>query len=109
LEPVGKVLCPDGAILRLTRSSWKHIVSEHPEMKPYLTRILETAQTPDLIAAGATGELKAIKWFDDLHVGPKYLVAVYRKAESKEGFIVTAYVTSDLEKTCKRGVVWRKS
>ena len=109
LQSVGEVKSPDSVILRLTKASWKHISTEHPEVKPYLKRILETVQAPDLIAAGATGELKAIRWFDDLHVGPKYLVVVYKKAIGKEGFIVTAYVTSDLEKVCRRGVVWRKS
>jgi len=109
LEPLSEVLSPDGAKLRLTRSSWKHITTEHPEMRPYLARILKAAQSPDLIAMGAKGELKAIKWFEDLHVGPKYIVAVYRKTDVKEGFIVTAYVTSDLRRTCKRGVLWRKS
>lgn len=109
MQPIRRIRSPDGAILRLTRPSLEHIFTEHPEMKPYLMRILDTAEAPDLIAAGATGELKAIKWFEDLHVGPKYLVVVYRKASEKEAFIVTAYVTSDLEKVCKRGVVWRKS
>jgi len=96
-------------MLVLTKPFWEHISREHPEMKPYLAKILETTEVPDLIAAGASGELKAIKWFEDLHVGPKHLVVVYRKTAEKEGFIVTAYVTSDLEKACKRGIVWRRS
>jgi hypothetical protein len=96
-------------MLVLTKPFWEHISREHPEMKPYLAKILETTEVPDLIAAGASGELKAIKWFEDLHVGPKHLVVVYRKTAEKEGFIVTAYVTSDLERACKRGIVWRRS
>lgn len=66
-------------------------------------------EEPDLIASGATTKLKAIKWFEDLHVGPKHLVVVYRKMNGKIGFIVTAYVTSGLERVCRRGVLWRKS
>jgi hypothetical protein len=109
LQLIGKARSPDGAILRLTERCWKHIATEHPEVKPYLTRILRTVEEPDLIASGATGELKAIKWFEDLHVGSKHLVVVYRKTNGKEGFIVTAYVTSDLERVSRRGVLWRKS
>ncbi len=81
---VGKMRGHDGTILRLTERCWKHISMEHPEVNPYLTRILQTIEEPDLVASGATGELKAIKWFEDFHIGPKHLVVVYRKASEEE-------------------------
>jgi len=68
---IGNAQSPDGTMLRLPIRAWQHICTEHPEMESYQAEIFETANALDLIAAGVTGELKAIKWFHDLHVGAK--------------------------------------
>ena len=85
----------------------KHIVGKHPEVKPYINRIRETVENPDTIVKGFKGEFKALKWYSDLHLGPKYLVVVYRKSSEKEKIILTAYFTSSISKV-KGEVVWRR-
>ena len=85
----------------------KHIIGRHPEVKPYINRIREAVEDPDLIVRGSRGEFKALKWYSDLHLGPKYLVVVYRKSSEKEKIILTAYFTSSISKV-KGEVVWRR-
>ncbi len=60
-----------------------------------------------MVLEGRLGELLTIRWFKDL-LGGAYLVVVYRPL-NREGFIITAYPTKDVEKLEKRRrVVWRK-
>ena len=76
----------------------KHIVGKHPEVKPYINRIREAVEDPDLIVRGFKGEFKALKWYSDLYLGPKYLVVVFHKPSEKEKIILTAYFTSSVSK-----------
>jgi len=85
----------------------KHIVERHPEVKPYINRIREAVENPDTIVKGFKGEFKALKWYGDLHLGPKYLVVVFRKPSEKEKIILTAHFTSSVSKV-KGEVVWRR-
>ena len=84
-----------------------HIATRHPEVAAYTHEIVETVQNPDLIIKGLRGELKALKFYTELHIGPKYLVVVYREFHA-EKVIITAYFTSNVARV-KGEVVWRKS
>lgn len=91
---------------RLPDRVLKHILMKHPEVKPYVKRILETMKNPDLIVRGFRGEFKALKLYPDLHIGPKYLVVVYRDLCGKK-VIMTAYFTSSTKRV-KGEIVWRR-
>jgi hypothetical protein len=60
-----------------------------------------------LIIKGLRGELKALKFYNELHIGPKYLVVVYRELH-EEKVTKTAYFTSNVAEV-KGEVIWRKS
>jgi len=93
--------------IKLLKSVIDHIISRHPEIAAYKHEIVEAVQNRDLIIRGLRGELKALKFYTELHIGPKYLVVVYRERR-KEKIIITAYFTSDAAKV-KGEVVWRRS
>lgn len=83
-----------------------HIAARHPEVKGYTNEIAETVRNPDIIKRGARGELKALKFYAELEIGPKYVVAVYHEI-GEQKVIITAYFTSDIARV-KGEVVWRK-
>jgi len=90
----------------LSKGVLDHIVARHSEVKAYTNKIFETVQDPDILVKRVRGELKASRFYPDLHVGPKYLVVVYRELH-EEKLIITAHFTPDAAKV-KGGVIWRK-
>ncbi len=57
-----------------------------------------------MIIKGKKSELLATKRFKD-----KYLVVIYKEVAKNDGFIITAFVTSEIGKVRKRRrVVWKK-
>ncbi len=91
--------------MSLSDKAWKHIRERHPEVFRYRGALLEVATKPQLIMKGRHDELKAVKFLDETHLGPMYLVVVF-KERGKRKEIITAYFTSNLGKI--RGeVVWR--
>jgi len=92
--------------LRISRKVLDHIVARHPEVKAYTNEITETVRNPDLVVRGSRGELKALKFYQALHIGSKYLVVVYREFDD-EKVIITAYFTSNVDRV-KGEVVWRR-
>jgi len=92
---------------KFTKKVLDHIVTRHPEVAAYTHEIVKTVQDPDMVIKGLRGELKALKFYTKLHVGPKYLVVVYRELHG-EKVIITAYFTFNVDKV-KGEVVWKKS
>jgi len=92
--------------IKLSRRVLNHVVKRHPEVRAYMHRIVETVQNSDIIIRGMRGELKALKFYPTLHIGPKYLVVVYREFR-EEKVIITAYFTSNVARV-KGEIVWRK-
>ncbi|MEM3725811.1 MAG: hypothetical protein QXK98_02990 [Candidatus Bathyarchaeia archaeon] len=78
-----------------SRKVLNHIVRRHPEVARYTREIIMTVQNPDLIIRGSRGEFKALKFYTNLHIGPKHLVVIYQE-KGKEKVIITAYFTSNL-------------
>jgi hypothetical protein len=93
--------------IKLSKRVLNHIATRHPEVAAYTNAIVKTVQNPDLIVKGLRGEFKALKFYAGLHVGPNYLVVVYRELR-EEKVIITAYFTSNVARV-KGEVVWRKS
>ncbi|MFQ6094856.1 MAG: hypothetical protein ACE5NN_01815 [Candidatus Bathyarchaeia archaeon] len=92
--------------VKLSERVLEHIVRRHPEVSAYISRIFEAVRNPELVIRGLRGELKALRFYTELHIGPKYLVVVYREL-CGEKVIITAYFTSNVA-TVKGEVIWRK-
>jgi hypothetical protein len=91
--------------LALSDRAWKHIRERHPEVSGYKSVIRNVVAKPDIVVRGLGGEKKAIRWLERTHLGPKYLVVVYREEADKKD-IITAYFTSDLKRV-KGEVEWK--
>ena len=85
---------------------WSHIVESHDYMAGHLDLVVETLADPDYVVAGVRGELLALKRYDHTAIGPKHMVVAYREHE-RDGFVVTAFITSKADKLGKRGLQWR--
>ena len=90
----------------LSEKAWDHISTRHPEVSFYKSEIIEAVKEPDIVLKGSRSEFKAIKYLSRTHVGPKYLVVVY-KVVNEEKHIITAYFTSDVRRI-KGEVIWRR-
>ena len=69
---------------------------------------IKTLEDPDTITTGVSDELRCIKFFSDTHIGPKYLVVAYKELSKDDGFIITAYKTSNIKKLKSRVILWMK-
>jgi len=65
----------------------------HPEVEASTYRIVETVQDHDMWVKGVRGELKALRFYSDLHIRLKYFLVVYRELR-EEKVTMTAYFTS---------------
>ncbi len=80
-----------------------HIVEHHDDLAGYHALILETIEDPDEIVRGKLGELMAFR-----SVAQQTLVVVYREVSRVDGFVITAFFTSQPDRIRKRGLVWQK-
>ena len=96
----------NGVPVRLTDERWQHIVRRHPEMEGLRERILETVAEPDCIQAGDFGELLAGRFYPQTPLTSKYVVVAYREVGSDDGFVLTAYLATQL--SGRRRVLWRR-
>jgi hypothetical protein len=95
------VTSKNGVSIRLTEERWYHIVENHDDLAGYYDQVLETVEDPDFILKGYGGALVATKGLGRR----KYLAVVYRELSRKDGFIITAYFTSQVS---RRLIKWRK-
>lgn len=97
-----------GRIIKLTSERWYHITESHDYMAGYFYDVLETINDPDYVVAGTKGELLAIKFYRKTHIGSKHLICCYRE-RNKEGFVITAFMTSKVDSILKRRkTLWRR-
>lgn len=90
----------------LTRERWLHIIKSHNYMVGESKLVLDVIKMPDFIVRGTRGELLAVR-LTKTSLGDKHMVVVYRET-FKQGFIITAFVTSNVSKLRRRGVIWRR-
>ena len=92
-------------LIRLTNERFNHIIKSHPEIlkSDYLT-ILKTIEKPDIIFAGYKKELSVAK---RQKTKKRWFVVIY-KEEAKDGFVITAYVTTDTRWLLKKKIIWSK-
>jgi len=88
--------------IRLSEDRWFHITEEHSEMAGYYFEVLETVEQPEAIYQGRTDECLAVR-----EVGKdKYIVVVYREVSTKDGFIITAFLTKRKRQLERRPKLW---
>jgi uncharacterized protein YuzE len=70
------------------------MASRHPELDGQRDRVLETLSDPERMQLGDSGELLAIRFYEQTPVTSKFLVVAYREIVGEEGFVITPYFTS---------------
>ena len=102
-RPVSK----KGIPIRITDERWIHVVESHDYMAGNLDLVVETVEDPDYIVAGRKGEVIALRHYETTSISEKSVVAVYREL-TDDGFLITAFMTSQPETILRKGVLWRK-
>ncbi|MCK4662092.1 MAG: hypothetical protein KAT68_04460 [Bacteroidales bacterium] len=91
--------------IRLTDERWIHIVENHDDIAGYYFDILETITNPTWIFKGDKDEFWAVKLLAD----KKAILVIYKELiKQKDGFIITAFFTSQIKKLLKRKIVWKQ-
>jgi hypothetical protein len=108
-EVLGSADSRNAVSVRLTYERWAHIVEAHDYMAGLHDWVLETVAEPEAIAAGWIGSLIATRHFPRTPISEKHLAVVYREIDDKDGFVITAFLTSKVEKAWKRGILWQRS
>ena len=101
------VVSKNGIIIRLTQERWKHIILMHPSLVDKQNKVLGTVKNPDYILKGAAKELLAVSAISKRG----YLVVVYKEWDREEiadGFIITAFETTDTLWLFKKEIIWNK-
>jgi hypothetical protein len=102
---IGEAKSITGVNIRLTFERWYHISEGHPELVGSSFEVLEVINRPDIVVKGIFGEYLALRKIDK-----KYLVSVYREINKEDGFVITAFYTSDLKSLLKkRKIIWQRS
>jgi hypothetical protein len=87
--------------MRLSDERWAHIAEEHAELAGMRAHVLGTVANPSAIYQGGAGELLASR---EVQAG-KWLVVVYRES-SRDGFIITAFLTRRTRSLERRKKLW---
>ena len=98
-----KTTSKNGIEIRLTSERWKHIILMHPNLTNRQIEVLEAIKNPDCILKGNTEELLAVTKISKRF----YLVVVYRET-GDDGFIITAYETTETIWLFKKEMIWSK-
>jgi len=91
----------DGFEVILSRRTWMHIITRHPELKGKAELISDAVSNPDEVYLDKTQARHAIKKVD---LVSDYLVVIYRV--DGKGYIITAYFISSRRK--RRRYRWFK-
>jgi len=91
----------DGVPIRLTAERWFHIVENHDDLAGHYDDVLGVVENPDMILGGHRGSLIAVRG-----VGKGwYLAVIYRQLSDSDGFVITAYFTSSVD---RRKTIWKR-
>ncbi|MBS4028573.1 MAG: hypothetical protein KGZ58_08040 [Ignavibacteriales bacterium] len=91
--------------IRLPDERWIHIVESHEDMAGYYFDVLEAISKPTWIVEGDAGELWAIKNGKE----KKVLLVIYREfIKTGDGFVITAFFTTQLKKLLRRDILWHQ-
>ncbi len=101
---MGTALSKNGVPIRLPDERWIHLTEGHSEMAGYYSEVLETVEDPDAVYEGNSGELLAAKEIQT----DKYIVVVYKEVSGKDGFVITAFLSSRKKQLERRTKVWQR-
>jgi len=91
----------DDVPIRLTAERWFHIVENHDDLAGYYDDVLGVIENPDMVLRGHRGSLIAVRGIGK----GRYLAVVYRQLSESEGFVITAYSTSKVD---RRKAIWKR-
>ena len=101
---IGYAVSKNKVKIRLTEERWFHITESHDYMSGLSDSVLEAINNPDELIKSEEGEIIAVKRFNN-----KHLVIIYREVNNQDGFVITAFLTSEIERVRKeRKVIWKK-
>ncbi len=69
--------------------------------------VLETVSDPDMVQAGDSEALLAVRLYPRTPLTRKHVVVPYRESSEDDGFVLTAYLTS--APSASRRVLWTRS
>ena len=93
----------NGVPIRLTEERWFHIVETHDEMAGRYDEVLSAIEAPDCIIQGYGEALVALKTIGK----KKFMAVIYKEIGKKDGFVITAFLTSKV-RIEKEVVLWEK-
>ena len=99
---IGFAVSKNGVKIRLTEERWYHIIESHDNLSGLSDLVLTAIENPDTIIKGSKDELIAAKEYKN-----RNLIVVYKESE-EDGFVITAFLTRDLERIKKKGVIWKR-
>ena len=93
----------NGVSIRLTEERWFHIVETHDEMAGRYDEVLSAIEEPDYIIQGYRDAIVALKTIGK----NKFMAVIYKEISKKDGFVITAFLTSKV-RIEKEVVLWEK-
>jgi hypothetical protein len=91
-----------GVPIRLPSERWEHISQNHPEMAGFLYDVLAAVEHPDEVRAGTNDARIAMK---EIEPG-KVVAVVYTETSTDDGFVITAFLTRELNWLRKKRKLW---
>ncbi len=88
MSVLARVSDPDGVMVELTDTQWRHIVDRRPLLAGEQAAILQAVKAPDAVASGRKSNER---WFLKAGVGPSQWLRVVVAYEAGRGWIVTAF------------------
>lgn len=101
----GSALSVNSVPIRLTNERWGHIVENHDDMAGYYYEVLESIANPTWVLEGDwPDELWAVKLISER----KAFLVIYKETIGrKDGFVITAFITTKIRKLLKRRIIWQ--
>lgn len=101
---IGYAVSKNKVKIRLPEERWFHITESHNYLSGLSDEVLESINNPEEIVKGEEGELIAIRRFNN-----KHMVIIYKEVNNNDGFVITAFLTSEIERIKKdRKTIWKK-
>jgi hypothetical protein len=85
----------------LTAERWYHIVENHDDLAGHCDDVLNAVENPDLVLRGYKVALIGVRGAGR----GIYLCVVYQEVKRTDGFIISAYFTSQVN---RKQVIWRR-
>ena len=103
---LAKVFSKNKVTVRLTSERWQHIITSHLEIDSEDHKsVMDTIKEPDIIFKGDQGELLAVKKRSGKKV---WIVVPYKEINKEDGFVLTAYLTTDSSWLFQKEIIWNK-